>query len=174
MGSVSSYFKKIAGIDNFKLVIVGQDPYPQYATGIPFSKPSWNDLKKNHSGHYVFASLAGPDYSEKFETPDEFVMFLADKKIALLNASYDYMQGQSPSKKRHLAFVEKAMSRNMDVINKAGKVLLCGGKTTKMCGWVGVVPDNEKIFAVPHPAPYGRQNEEVWKNYWDDYALSKV
>lgn len=174
MSSVSDYFKKISGIGNFKLVIVGQDPYPRLATGIPFSKPSWDDLKRNHSGHYLFSALIGPDYRTDYKTPDKLVISLADKGVAILNASYRFMRGKAPSEKKHRKFVEEAYALNGEIFKKAKRILLCGQKTIKMCGWVGVIPDDSKIHGVPHPAPYGRQDSPEWKKYWADYALSKL
>jgi len=43
---------------SYFLTIVGKDPYPSDAIGIPFCKPSWNSFCKNNvSGFTIIKSL---------------------------------------------------------------------------------------------------------------------
>lgn len=169
------YINKLRKVGKINLVIVGRDPYPKYATGIPFSKPSWNLLKKNSAGHFVFRSLLGENYYNKAKTPDKLTYFLLNKGIALLNASYQLLDG-SPKKHRDIRRIRKALALiNSDILQKARQVVLCGA-AYKMLNWAGCYKDN-KYHAAPHPSLQAynasKKNRKKWCQFWGVGRLSR-
>ena len=158
-----------------KLAIVGRDPYPKGAIGIPFAKPTISQTASSLSGGKIFQSLGidvrfwrGRDVRMLFEK-------LLKQRIVFLNASYVFL-GKGPlAQGKHGLFLHCANTVNSAIINNTEQIVLCGeaakgykwanGLTTK-----AVLP--RKFHCAPHPSArvYNRDETEFQK-YWAPGAL---
>jgi len=147
------------------LIIVGKDPYPTSAAGIPFCKESWKELLRvNCSGYHVLSAL-GVDLvaaKEKFSTPIILFEALAVEGIAFLNASYHFLNSERIYKK-HFCFIEMATAVNKLIIEKTKVCILCGqAKVIK-----DYIPAQTDIFEVIHPDVQNRKfNKNAWEQVW--------
>jgi uracil DNA glycosylase len=158
-----------------KLAIVGRDPYPKDAIGIPFAKPTIPQTASSLSGGKIFQSLGidvrawrGKDIRMLFEK-------LLKQRIVFLNASYVFL-GKGPlAQGKHGVFLHCANTANSAIINNTEQVVLCG-EATKGYKWANglttkaVLP--QKFHSVPHPSAreYNR-NETEFQKYWAPGAL---
>lgn len=159
----------------FKLAIVGRDPYPEDAIGIPFAKPSILQTASSLSGGKIFQSLGidihawrGKDVRTLFER-------LLKQRIVFLNVSYVFL-GKGPLVKgKHGEFLHCANTANSAIINNTEQVVLCG-EAAKGYKWVkglatkAILP--RKFHGAPHPSArvYNR-NEAEFQKYWTPGAL---
>lgn len=122
------YYKKACELkEKIEIVLVGCDPYPNNAERIPFIKKSFNELKKNHAGYKIFATIFEEEFNEisKNKTPKELAFeMLEKKKILLLNASYNYVQGKNRAE-FHDYYI-KAFEKNKKFFIKNIKIICCG------------------------------------------------
>lgn len=158
-----------------KLAIVGRDPYPEEAIGIPFAKPTIAKTASSLSGGVIFRSL-GVDI-HAWRGKDVKVLFekLLKQRIVFLNASYVFL-GKGPLVQgKHGAYLHCANTANSIVFNGAEQVVLCG-EAAKGYKWVNglktksVLPP--KFHCAPHPSArvYNR-NEAEFQKYWAPGAL---
>ena len=158
-----------------KLAIVGRDPYPEGAIGIPFAKTTIPQTASSLSGGKIFQSLGidvrvwrGRDVRTLFEK-------LLKQRIVFLNASYVFL-GKGPlAQEKHGVFLHCANTANSAIINNTEQVVLCG-EATKGYKWANglatkaVLP--RKFHCAPHPSAraYNR-NEAEFQKYWAPGAL---
>ncbi|GGH76732.1 hypothetical protein JOD43_004345 [Pullulanibacillus pueri] len=157
-----------------KLCIVGRDPFPKGATGIPFCKETWDvQFKKNHAGYSIIKSFG--QNTENYSSPKEHFYNLAKHGIVFLNASYYFLNKEYISKTKHLDAVASSFGINKPILQRSKKILLSGKDTCTMIGWMN--PDvyfDEKYTKVPHPSPQSRNRIKLkseWDKYWDKDAL---
>lgn len=122
------YLTHICNQPEIKLVIMGKDPFPKGATGIPFCKPSWEEqLNPTSSGFIVINSLgiSRNHLEADFVTPTNCFFELASKGIVFLNLSYSFIDG-SIRKEKHQVELRKGFETNEKFLLRANKILLCG------------------------------------------------
>ena len=158
-----------------KLAIVGRDPYPEEAIGIPFAKPTIAKTASSLSGGVIFRSL-GVDI-QAWRGNDVKILFekLLKQRIVFLNASYVFL-GKGPLvQRKHGAYLHCANTANSIIINGTEQVVLCG-EAAKGYKWANglktkaVLPS--KFHCAPHPSArvYNR-NEAEFQKYWAPGAL---
>lgn len=158
-----------------KLAIMGRDPYPEDAVGIPFAKPTVLQTAKSLSGSRIVQSLGidvktwrGCDIRSLFEK-------LLKQRIVFLNASYKFL-GKGPlALGKHGPQLHCANTINSVIINSTENVVLCGeaGKGYRWSNGLGtkaILPP--KFYCAPHPSArvYNRDEAEFQK-YWAPKAL---
>lgn len=185
--NLEEYLGGLTGRDSLQLVIVGKDPYPNDATGIPFCKTGMRaQFKSNCSGGIVLKAL-GCDVEfllKKYEKDEEGTLklftALRDAGIVFLNVIYRTEIeeiGKRIVKKDDLLALKTDYERyNGMVLSKARRVIYCG--EAKKIQWVEGAPraDDKKIHAVPHPDmrnSYSR-HAKVRKKYEDWWSPGKL
>lgn len=160
---------------NLHLAIMGKDPYPTDATGIPFCKPTWEQqLSQNCSGRFVLLSLGfNPGVlQQKYDTPIHLFEELREYGIVFLNVSYKYI-GKAIRKKHHLVYLQNSYQHNRLALEAARLVLFCG-EAEKILRW-GIMPiNNNRYRCVIHPDVRNKNNpnrSDSWQNCWGDDAL---
>lgn len=164
--------KKINKID---LVIMGKDPFPKDAMGIPFCKKNWRLLSnKGESGFRILNSLNYKNFDinnylndKCILTPQEYFIKLAKKGIIMLNASYYFLERETISRKRHFDFVYSSLEVNFPIIKKAENIILCGD-AYELMNWV-VDGLSKNKFKVPHPSMQSHNNKNTDNDEWDKY-----
>ncbi len=162
------YLGSVPYVD-IRLAIMGKDPYPTDATGIPFCKPTWDQqLYGNCSGRYVLLSLGFEEETirAKYNAPINLFEDLLGHGIVFLNASYEYI-GNTISKKRHLPYLQESYKHNKPVLDSASVILCCG--EAKKIRWV-VPATDERFLTVIHPDVRNKRSDR-WKEWWDKDAL---
>lgn len=164
-----------ANHESVRLVIMGKDPYPTRATGIPFCKADWTQQSEvNNSGNYVLRSL-GIDIGvaeNQFPRPQDLFESLRDEGIIFLNASYVFI-GAPLRRKHHLAHMQRAFFLNQRFIESADNTILCG--EAKKCHWVTSL-NMSRAVEVVHPDLRNRNNpktRERWSQWWSPCAIAK-
>jgi hypothetical protein len=167
-----TYLGSVPSVD-IQLAIMGKDPYPTDATGIPFCKPTWNQqLSRNCSGRYVLISMGFEEetISARYNAPINLFEDLLSYGIVFLNASYQYI-GNTISKKRHFSYLQEAYEHNKAILESASGILCCGD--AKKIKWVVPTIDNRFRFVV-HPDVRNKVNparNSRWKEWWEKDAL---
>lgn len=156
---------------SLQVVIVGRDPFPKYATGIPFCKPNWDQqLANNCSGKYVLLSL-GIDLAaaqQAHSTPQELFEKLRSNGIVFLNASYKLV-GDKIRLSKHKKYLSEANEINKKFIEAAKTVRYCG--EAKKINWISPISMD---LCVVHPDirnKYNPNTRERWLASWSPNAL---
>lgn len=109
------------------LAIVGKDPYPSDPIGLPFAKRTLKETFAATSGKPLFTSL-GVDvvkWEQSGRDVKNFYKELCDRGIIFLNISYKFLADDF-AKKRVLPYLKCANSYNRYILERCGKVVLCG------------------------------------------------
>ncbi len=150
----SDYNSIVNGLQEIELLIVGQDPYKNRATGIAFCKPTWLELLDDqYSALTLFCSLginvkkASFDAS-RFPTPKEFFIWLAENfKVIFVNAHNSNGRRVRESK---------------IWLKKAKYSLLLGYESQKLHK-----NEDDKNFHIIHPSQYNENvNYADWCSAW--------
>ena len=165
------YVAKIKQLQRIRLAIVGKDPYPRGACGIPFVKDTWHDLQGNSAGFCVFRSAFGQDPRKGLGSPRDAAFLFLEGGVVLLNASYYFLGEKAPIESLHRTYVADSYKVNGPILDDSELVRLCGA-ASKMISWVvGTMPLSFK--RVPHPSMQSRnrlRNER--KGEWDEWWAS--
>src|SRR5690554_3297471 len=124
----TSYQTLLNSLTDIKLVIVGKDPFPTDAIGIPFCKPNWAEqLKSNSSGFHVLNSLGviSEDIEKIHPHPIDCFYHLANNGIVFLNLSYEFIGGKL-KKVEHIVQRQQAFEINRPIMEIAERIILCG------------------------------------------------
>jgi len=165
---------------NIKLVIIGQDPFPTDANGIPFCK---NDLKniKNTSGGYILKRLGIPS----FDANDGISTFyeLLEKGVLFLNLSNQLLKsedGKWLSRDRIDALLIESFNTNKIILSKlnASVLILRLGSQKKLSGfykanYYKAYKDKYNMLTKIHPSPFNR-NRDAWKKFWDNKNIASI
>jgi uracil-DNA glycosylase len=163
-------------IDQLKVVIVGQDPYPQFgvADGISFSCSNTNELQPSLS--YIFNEINRTCYNGHPECTDVNLARWSNQGILMLNTALTTTVGKS-GQHYHIWKPFTAFLFDHLTWNQNGLVYIYLGKEAR--DWSESVNDyNYKLFA-SHPASaaylkskswdsqnvFNKTNEIVQKNY---------
>jgi len=169
------YLNHIKTLDQINLVIMGKDPFPVGANGIPFCKETWKEqLNPTSSGFIVFYSLGLTQrkLEIEFETPTRCFLYLATKGIVFLNLSYELIGGKI-IRDRHQKELREGFEINEQFLKKAANIVLCGEANKN--SWNGFKHAN--INEVVHPAirngisPHKRIRE-AWSDTWSCNSLN--
>lgn len=168
-----SYRSLINSKTTYRIAIVGKDPFPTNATGVPFCKPTWQEqLQQNSSGFHVLNSIGVIDLIDecKFLRPFDFFSFLASKGIVFLNISYEYIGG-SIRRLEHRVQMNQAYLINQPIMHSCDIVLLCGEASKNR--WNGFMHPN--IIEVVHPDNRNRISRfERIRNQWSENWVTNV
>ena len=165
------YFEGIPSTD-LKLAIVGKDPFPSCAIGIPFCKPTWEQqFAINCSGRYVLLSLGiDPATAQTaYAAPAHLFDYLRTLGIVFLNASYIHLD--SKLRKRHLCYMQHAYQINRLFLNNAQTVLYCG-EASKI-RWITPIT-RDGSYSVVHPDVRNKVHPHrsvCWLSWWGDGVL---
>jgi hypothetical protein len=160
------------------LAIMGKDPFPRGATGIPFIKGSWDEQKAhNCAGRYLLEGL-GVDLSRaslEFCCPLAFAFALRETGTIFLNAAYVLLDGDL-RKGAHLHLLEAAYLQHRDVLRVAEKVVLCG-QASKARRWVSAWV--QPCLEVVHPDQRNSNSncarvKDEWHRHWMPGALPRA
>ena len=158
--------------NRIKLVLIGLDPFPTGAIGIPFCKASWSKLKKE-SGYRVFSSLTGStDLEKDFAncTPKGKALELVNEGIILLNSSYQLLNKSCDKK----LVKKQAFAFNKFIIDKASdeQVLCLGNKSWGITKSLYVT--ETKLKHVKHPSARPKDRDSSWQKYWNVGCLKAM
>lgn len=161
------YFKSL-DYKSVRIVIVGRDPYPQGAMGIPFCKKTWKELDNRSAGRIILKTYH--EININLEPVDSFYA-MAQNGIIVVNASY-FILGERYTLNKHYIYVKESWDLiNKKIflnLNKSVQILLCGD-AKKMLNKeflieAGVVA---KIKEVSHPCLQSRnKNSKKWDETW--------
>jgi hypothetical protein len=169
-----NYLAEIKKIQEFRLAIMGKDPYPNNANGIPFSKDRWSDFEDYRcSGKYIIDSLGIriENAKKKFKSPNDLFLFLLKKhQIVFLNISYTFLgDGAAISKKKHSVEINASLVINKPILIKSDSILLCGQAKKLRLFYKDELPSRE-VF---HP-DFRNISKSKWKDDWDTDKLKKT
>ena len=158
-----------------KLAIVGRDPYPDDAIGIPFAKPTVQQTASSLSGGKIFQSLGIDIRSWRGKEVRTLFEKLLKQRIVFLNTSYVFL-GKGPlAQRKHGVFLHCANTANSTIIDNTKQVVLCG-EAVKGYKWANGLATKaslpQKFHCAPHPSAraYNRNVTEFQK-YWSPGAL---
>jgi len=162
----NEYQEKLQSIDQLKLVIVGQDPYPVGANGIAFCKNTFGELEDFRCcGKDVFHSL-GIDLEHaktELSTPIELFMDLLDQGIAFINVNHELFSANSN--------VEKYKDYNNQFLSKADKIVVLGLSTAKTA-FLQHYSNYSNVSYLIHPSGRNKNSTpEQWNAIWANTYL---
>jgi len=161
--------------DTYVLAIMGKDPYPTDAVGIPFCKPTWGTFCVDGvSGLDVFRSL-GVDVEKarkKYKEPCDFFIYLAvEKGIIFLNLSYHYLASKC-RKNSHDMQLKSAERINRQYLLASKNIVLCG-EADKIRWYQN---DYQNLHKAVHPDTRCKISRfekvgDCWQKWWSENAL---
>jgi len=158
------------------LVIVGQDPFPNRATGIPFSKETWEEqIASSSAGRYVLKSLGidTDDARNEFKCPDELFMMLRNQGVVVLNASYIDPSDRKSEGLRWKEVLDESRKYDQGILERAERVVLCGNIAQRL----DKTSDDKNWEHYVHPALRNRNHPDAsvrkkWHEQWGGGSLS--
>lgn len=146
-------------LKDLKVIIVGQDPYPQFgvADGISFS--CGNTMEAQPSLDYILRAINSTVYNFHEESKDPDLTRWANQGILMLNIALTTTVGKSG---QHYQIWKPLLAYLFDYLtwNESGLVYIYLGKEAKE--WADCVNDNNyKLFA-SHPASAAYQKIKDW------------
>jgi hypothetical protein len=115
----TEYYDLLLKSEKIKILIVGRDPYPIDAMGIPFCKVDMSSLQdKRSSGYHVLNSL-GINLTDGREPIQIFYDLLNDDKIGFVNACY-FLPKQHTERYK----IKFSTLLNLPIYKKADSVVL--------------------------------------------------
>lgn len=161
------------------LVIVGQDPFPTGATGIPFSKETWKEqLAPSSAALYVLNTLGIDADAAKAEfksCPDELFRALRDQGVVVLNASYTLPDERKSSALSWSAVLDESRTYDRGILERAERTVLCGRIAQRLSKLPYV--NNPEHYV--HPAVRNKTHpitsvREAWHKQWGNPSLSSL
>lgn len=157
------------------VAIVGKDPFPTDAIGVPFCKSTWSEQwKNNSSGFHVLNSIGISEITRNgFLSPIDCFNFLALNGVVFLNISYRFI-GEPIRRGRHINQMQQAFQINRPIMQMAGLVLLCGEAEKNR--WNDFAHPNYR--EIVHPDNRNRisryqSTRDQWSENWDANALNR-
>jgi uracil-DNA glycosylase len=147
--------------DNLKVVIIGQDPYPQFgvADGISFSCSNTNKLQP--SLRYVLDEINRTVYGENPVSTDVDLTRWSNQGILMLNTSLTTEVGKIG---QHYDIWKNFTAYLLDYLthNKENIVYIYMGK--KAQEWADLTGDNNHKLFVSHPASAAYTKQKHWNS----------
>lgn len=152
-----------------KLVVVGKDPYPEGALGLPFAKKDMSSQDKCDSGFVILWALGIAFFPQNKDDVNKLYKELLQEGIVFLNVSYKYLGKRVPLEKSiHLPYLHCANSFNKIILDHAQSVLLCNSAKNGFL-WPNNLNKKTKpanIMIENHPSG---NNAKQWKQTWAKY-----
>jgi len=160
------YLNKLKTVGSLKLLIVGQDPYPNGANGIAFCKDTFEELQDQFCcGKDVLFSLGVDIESAKdnFNSPVDLFFDLLEQGIAFINVNHELNSNNSKP--------EKYRDYNLEFLEKAPEIVVLGLSTAKDAfekHYSEYIPVNCLI----HPSGRNKTNQFTqWNLVWNNSYL---
>lgn len=174
-----NYFNEvIRHKDNIKLVIIGQDPYPEGANGVPFCKDNLKNIKST-SGGLILQRIGHQAFGDN-DGVNTFIRLL-ESGILFMNLSYELLkndEGKWLSKERIKKLLDDGYTRNQEILEMLPPeaIVLRLGTQKRINTFFNETYKNffsEKfrIQSVIHPSPFNRKRES-WINLWGNEAIN--
>jgi uracil-DNA glycosylase len=148
-------------ISELKVVIVGQDPYPQLgvADGIAFS--CGNTLKREASLRYIHKAIANTVYADKLDFKDmnPDLVTWSNQGILLMNTS---LTTEINKIGKHFDIWKAFTQYLIDMLNANGKPLVWVFLGKKAQEYSDLVDDSHIKLYASHPASAAYQKEQMW------------
>lgn len=161
------YLKELSKKSKLKLCIIGQDIYPEDASGIAFCKNKFEQLLSyNCSGKYVLKSLGYDlDYfkNEKKISTEELFIELLNKGICFINISYELLT-EIPIEQLEDS-LSKFKTFNKFFLEKSDNIVLLG-KTTTLKLFNKNYSEYTNFETLIHPSPRNKSKLE-WKEIYE-------
>jgi hypothetical protein len=162
------YLEAAEKVERYRLVVVGQDPYPKAANGIAFCKNTFDEFFYSYCcGKEVLYSLG---YSKeavvsKNENPLELFYDLLAQGIAFVNVSSVLLDDATDVK----LSADKVYNENF--LSKTDHIVVLGkSKATKL--FKQYYPNHTISESLIHPSGLARKNDpEGWCNTWNKFYL---
>lgn len=154
-------------LETLKVVIVGQDPYPQFgvADGIAFSCGVTKELQP--SLKYMLNEVNRDVYKGNPGSLDPDLTRWANQGILMLNVALSTTVGKPG---QHYSIWQPFLAYLFDYLtwNQSGLVYIYMGKEAKT--WSDAVNENNYKFFLTHPASAAYANDERWdsKNVFNE------
>ena len=134
-------------LDNIKVVIIGQDPYPQLnvADGIAFSCSNKGKIEKSLT--YMFNSIKDTVDADYVGNPD--LRCWASQGVLLLNSAFTTTIGKPGT---HQLLWQPFVMYLLDVITRSHKNLVYVFLGKKAQELADIIPDTNHKILVSHPA----------------------
>lgn len=158
--------KSSVNLKPIKLAIVGKDPYPDGAIGLPFAKKDMTSQDKCESGYVILWALGLFFFPQNEDDVNNLYNRLLQEGIVFLNVSYKYLgKRESLKKSVHLPYLQCANSINKIILDHAQSVLLCNSAKN---GFLWTNNLNEKNLSINfkiknHPSG---NNAKQWCQIW--------
>lgn len=188
------YLEKVLKAKRISLLIVGHDPYPTGAIGIPFCKRTWKEFRKRGSGRIILNALGWEIPAEKKSkegtgktkfriipvseiSPPEFFerQLLKKSGIAFVNLSYSHLGGVKKTAKEKL--LRQAWKINKPILEKAKHALICSAEAKRFIERQVKDPElQKKILYAYHPSGrfLANMSVEMYGRFWKPNGLLKV
>jgi uracil-DNA glycosylase len=154
-------------VDELKVIIVGQDPYPQFgiADGIAFSCSNTNELQTSLS--YILDEINRTVYKGHPGSLNLDLARWSNQGVLMLNSALTTTVGKIG---QHYTLWQPFLAYLFDHLtwNTNGLVYIYMGKQAQ--GWADAVNDNNYKFMVSHPASAAYAGDKAWdsKNVFNE------
>jgi uracil-DNA glycosylase len=154
-------------IDKLKVVIIGQDPYPQLniADGIAFSCGNTKELQTSLS--YMLNEVNKTVYNNHPESLDVDLKRWSNQGVLMLNSALTTTVGKTA---QHYLLWQPFLTYLFDylTLNNNSLVYIYMGKQAQT--WADSINDNNYKFMVSHPASAGYSGDKTWdsKNVFNE------
>lgn len=176
------YYEKLLKAKEINTLIVGKDPFPNGAMGIPFCKKTIKEQSDRRSSGYFVLNSLGIDlkkYDEHTKPSAIFFKLLEECKIGFINASYYFLAKKTPSDFQ--IFVSSYI--NSSIFKKSKQILvtesalkILNAKTEYQKNFKLNLDDekllptkiDERFLRICHPAGnnYRKlEHKQVWQEY---------
>ncbi len=171
------YYSRARSMDAIRLVIIGQDPYPQNSNGVAFCKNSYYELfQENCSGGIILKSLGLDKEKARAISPKNpkelFYELLTSCGICFINIFNQVSKDMSAEETD--AAAKEAREFNTLIIKKALKIILLGKSKTKDIFdeyYPNIICDHVLI----HPSPHAKvHNQDEWSKTWATQKLAAI
>jgi uracil-DNA glycosylase len=140
-------------VDSVRVVIIGQDPYPQkgYATGIAFANPK--EIKEISPSLSILRDRVFRDYGVLNNEFDQTLISWEKQGVLLLNAALTVREN-CPGSHTHywVPFIE-SLIRALNETHP-GLIYVCLGKVAEK--YIKYIGPSNHVLKYPHPAYYCR------------------
>lgn len=144
--------------DKLKVVIIGQDPYPQMgvADGVAFSCS--NDKKVQASMRYIFKEIEATVAKEGYRWDPDLARW-SNQGILMLNTALTTTIGKVGV---HYTIWQPFMAFLLDILTFQNPGLIYVFMGAKAKEWADSIPDNNYKIFTSHPASAAHMRNERW------------